>query len=135
MERGLFEIWRVGRENLPAFHLFPQHFDGSHAGKLAPKTVVVLHGRGQPHSVIFRLAGLVAQDEDDLVLDVDGEAAEHGPRAGKQRGDCVEHEFVRDGFAAFDGEGRTFEREKRIATGLFHERPKMVPSSDFFCAG
>jgi hypothetical protein len=27
---------------------------------------------------------------------------------------------VRDGFAAFDGEGRSVEREGRIAVGVFH---------------
>lgn len=122
MQRSLLEIVGVGRENLPACHFSPQHLDGSHAGELAPKTLVMLGGSGEPHAVIFRFAGLVAEDEDDLILNVDGEAAERGPGAGRQGSDGVEYEFVRDGFAAFDGEGRSVEREGRIAARLCHAK-------------
>jgi hypothetical protein len=120
MQRGLFEIVSVGRKNLPAGHFFPQHFDGSHGGELAPKTRVMLGGGGEPYAVVFSFAGLVAEDEDDLFLNIDGEASEHGPGAGREGGDCLEYKFVRDGLAAFDGEGGSVEREGRIEAGCFH---------------
>jgi len=36
--------------------------------------------------------GTGVEDEDNLVLNVDREAAEHGARLGRQRSDRVEHE-------------------------------------------
>jgi hypothetical protein len=72
--RGLFEILRVGREDLPACHLLSENLDRAHFRKLPPQTLVVLLGRGQPHSVVRRSLARVAQDEDNLVLNVNRES-------------------------------------------------------------
>lgn len=41
---------------------------------------MVLLGGGKPDSVVCAIVALVTEDEDDLVLNIDGETAEHGPR-------------------------------------------------------
>ena len=81
-QSGLFEILRVGREDLPAGHLLPEHLNRTHVRELPPQTLVVLFGCGQPHSIVRRLSALVAEDEDYLVLNVDREAAKHGASFG-----------------------------------------------------
>ena len=57
---------------------------------------MVFLGGGQPHSVVCCPIALVAEDEDNLVLNVDREAAKHGASLGRQRSDRVEHELMRD---------------------------------------
>jgi len=94
VQRCFLKILRIGWKNLPARHLLPQHLDGSHVGELPPQTPVLVFGYSEPHPVVCRLITFVAEDEDNLVLNVDREAAEHGARLGRQRSDCVEHEFV-----------------------------------------
>jgi len=81
---------------------------------------MVLIGGSEPHSVVCRLVAFVAEDEDNLVLNVDREAAEHGVGPGRKRRDGVEHECMRDGFALFDSEKAVQREEGRIATGLRH---------------
>ena len=76
MQRCFLEILRIGWKNLPARHLLPQHSDGSHVGELPPQTPVLVFGCSEPHPVVCRLITLVAEDEDNLVLNVDREAAE-----------------------------------------------------------
>jgi hypothetical protein len=112
---GLLEIRRVGRKNLPARHrlarhILPEYVDGSHAGELAPKASVVLLAGGEPDPVVGRLVWLVAEDQDNLVLHVDRKTTEHGSGPEGQRVKRVEDEFMRDGFAAFRGEGRGIRR-------------------------
>src|ERR1017187_321200 len=80
--RRFLEILSIGRKDLPARHLLPQHLNGSHVGELPPQTLVMLLGGGEPHSVVGRLVRLVAEDEDDFVLNVEGEASEH--RTGRR---------------------------------------------------
>ena len=90
-------------------------------GELPAQTLMVLLGGGEPHPVVCRLVAFVAKDEDNLVLNVDREAAEHGAGLGQQRSDGVEHEFVRNRLALFDGEDGVVQREEgRIATRLRH---------------
>jgi len=73
-------------------------------GKLAAQTLVVLHGGGEPHSVVFYLFLPFAKDEDNLVSNINGEAAEHGARLDRELGDGVEHKRVRHGLTGFDRE-------------------------------
>src|ERR1039458_9376253 len=88
---------------------------------LAAPTLVALFGSGEPYPVVGGLVALVAQYEDDLVLNVDREAAEHGMGLGRQRGDRVEHELMRDGLAPLDGEAGIVQRQQwRIAMGCGH---------------
>jgi hypothetical protein len=104
-QRGLFEILRVGREDLPAGHLLPEHLNRAHVRKLPPQTLMVLFGRGQPHSVVRRPIALVAEDEDYLVLNLDREAAKHGASLGRQRSHRVEHELMRTGYRGLMARG------------------------------
>jgi hypothetical protein len=73
-------------------------------GNSRRRLFVVLFGSSEPYPIIGSLVALVAQYEDNLVLNVDREAAEHGAGRGRQRSDHVEHEFMRDGLALLDGE-------------------------------
>jgi hypothetical protein len=72
----------------------------------------MLLGCGEPDPVVFRVAGLVAEDEDNLVPDVNREAAEHVTRGGRQRSERIEHKFMRDSLALLDGEESVLRREK-----------------------
>ena len=88
---------------------------------MLPQTLVVLLGRGQPHSVVRRPIALVAQDDDYLVLNVDREAAKHRASLGRQRNHRVEHELMWDGLSLLDGEEGVHQWEGGfIATELRH---------------
>src|SRR5713101_3001998 len=68
---------------------------------------------------------------DDLVLDIDRKAAEHGVGPGRQRSYRVEYEFMRNRLALLDGEEGVVRREGgRIATWLRHgiwgSEPKII---------
>ena len=102
---GLLEVGRVGGKNLPAGDLFPEKLDRSHAGEVAAKAFVMFVSGGEPDAIVRSMSWFLAQDENDLVADVDRRAAEHGPRDGREFGDGVEDEFVRNRFAALDREG------------------------------
>lgn len=104
-QRGFLEIRRVGGKHLPAGHLLAEHLNGSHVRKLAAETLVVLFGGAEPHPVVRIRSGLIAQDEDDLVPDVDREAAEHRVSPWRHRSERVEHELMRDVLARLGGEG------------------------------
>lgn len=128
MQRCFLEILRIGWKNLPVRHLLPQHLDGSHVGELPLQTPVLIFGCSEPHAVVCRLITLVAKDEDNLVLNVDREAAEHGARLGRQRSDRVEHEFMWNRLARLDAEQGVVRREEgRIATGLRHAIQNQAP--------
>jgi len=117
----LLEILRIRRKNLPARHLFAEQPNGPHVREISPQTRVVLLGGGQPDPVVFRAFGLVAENKDYLIPNVNREAAEHGARLGRQWRNRVEHELKRDGFALPAGEYCVVQREEVcIATGLRH---------------
>ena len=103
-QRRLLETWRIGWKDLPTGYLLAEYPNGSHVWKIAAQTLMMLFGCGEPYPVVGRLGALVAQYKDDLVLNVDREAAEHGAGLGRQRSDRLEHEFIRDGLAPLDGE-------------------------------
>ena len=120
MQRGFLEVRRVGRKNLPARHWFAKHLNGAQIGELPPQTLVVLLGGGEPNSIVGRRVALVAEDQHNLVLHVDGEATKHGTRLGRKGSKRVEHELMRDSFAP-DRKAGVIEREERdIATRLRH---------------
>src|ERR1017187_8964853 len=120
-QRRLLEIRRIDRKDLPARYLLAECLNGSHVRELAAQTLVALFGSGEPYPVVGGLVALVAQYEDDLVLNVDREAAEHGTGLGRRRGDRVEHELMRDGLAPLDGEAGIVQRQQwRIAMGCGH---------------
>jgi hypothetical protein len=61
VQRCFLEILRIGWKNLPARHLLPQHL---------AQTPVLVFGCSEPHSIVCRLITFVAEDEDNLVLNV-----------------------------------------------------------------
>ena len=76
---------------------------------------------GEPHSVICRLIALIAQCEDNLVFNVDGDAAEHVAAPGRQCGERFQHELVRDGLTLRAFEERVVRRRRGcVATGCRH---------------
>jgi len=82
---------------------------------------VVLLSGGKPYPVVRSLVTLVTQYEDNLVADINREAAEHGPGCGRQRGNRVEHELMRDNLASLGREKRVIRRQKvLIMTELRH---------------
>jgi len=89
--------------------------------ELAAQAFMMLFGGREPDPVIVRFVALVAQYEDNLVLNVDRKAAEHGVGPGRQSGDRLEHELVRDGLALLYSEVGIVQRESaRIAARLRH---------------
>ncbi len=100
--RGLLEVLRVRRQDLPASHLLPQNPDRAHAGN-PPQTLVVFLGRGEPYSVVCCPVVLVTEDEDNLLLNVDRQAA-NMDASRRERRDRVEHELMRDSFARLSRE-------------------------------
>ncbi len=128
---SLFEVLCIGRKNLPPRYLRPKHLDRSHTGEVSPQTLVVLFGGGEPHSVVGRLAGLVfiSEDEDDLVCNIDGEAAEHGASPRRQRPEGVEHKFMRHRLPPLDGKDSVVQRKNgRFASGLRHTQDTVAVS-------
>src|SRR4029077_15268755 len=121
-QRRLLEILRICRKDLPTRHLLPQHLDGSHAGEFTPQALVVLLGGGEPHAVVSRMVAFVAKDKNDLVLNIDRKAAEHGAGPGRQRSYRVEYEFMRNWRALLDGiEGVVRRAGGHVATRLRHD--------------
>ena len=83
MESGFLEIRGIDGKNLPPGHLLSQKLDGSHTGKLAAEAVVMIVSSSEPDTVIGGMTGLVAEDENYLVADINCEAAEHWVGAGR----------------------------------------------------
>ena len=118
MQRGFLEIRCIGRKDLPARHWLSEHLNGAHIRKFPPQTLVMFLGGCEPHSVVRRRIALVAENQDNLVLHIDCKAAKHGARLGRERGDRVEHELMRDGLA-LDRKGGFAEWESSlVATGF-----------------
>lgn len=121
MQRRLLEIERIGRKYLPPCYSLPEYLNRSHAWELAPQTLVVLFGGGEPHSVIRSSTAFVTEYEDNLVFNINREAAEHGASPGRPRRDRVEYELIGDDFARLWGERGLVQREKgRAATTRRH---------------
>jgi len=117
--QGCFlEIRCIGWKHLPSGYRFPQYLNRSHLGKLTAQAVVMLFARGKPHSVICDALRLVAEDQNDFVFHVNGEAAEHWPSVRRQRSDRVEDELVRNGLALLERESGTSQR--RVSARLRH---------------
>jgi hypothetical protein len=119
---GLLEIGRIGGKDLPAGDLFPKELDRSHAGEVVAKAVVIFESGGEPDAVVRSMSWSLAQDENDLVADVDRSAAEHGPRDGTEFGDRVEHEFVRNRFSPIDRERIVRRKRPRFLARVFGAR-------------
>ncbi len=83
MESGLLEVRGVDGKNLPARHLLSQKLDGSHTGKLAAEAVVMIVSSSEPDTVIGGMTGLVAEDEGNLVANINGETPEHRVGTGR----------------------------------------------------
>lgn len=64
----------------------------------------MLFNCGQPDSVIRGVSWFVAKDENDLLVDVNCEAAEHGASPGRERSKRVEDELMGDGLTRLSGE-------------------------------
>src|ERR1700674_3023621 len=87
VERSFFEIRRVHRKNLPARHLFTQDLDGAHVGKIWTQARVMRDRGGKPYSVVGGLTGFVAKDEDNFLININRQAAEHRSSPGRQGSD------------------------------------------------
>ena len=114
-----FEVGAVGGDEEPVVDLAAQRFDGANgwegvtegSGSVGRFGYI---GEHYPEAVVFGLLEGVAEHEDDLVLDVDGVAGEHGA------------DFRSEGFQGFqeEGVGRGFSlgglcrHEGRIMHGL-----------------
>lgn len=93
---------------------------------------MVLLGGGKPHSIVCGLVAFVAQYEDNLVLNVDREAAEHGTGLGRECGDRLQHELMRDSLALFDGEERLVRWERAyISMRTRHRTHGRIPGFSY----
>jgi hypothetical protein len=92
----LLGIRLLGRKDLPAHYPLPEYLNESHVRELAAETLILFFRGGEPDPVVFSRFALVAENEDDVVRNVDREAAEHGANLGRQRSDRVEHELMWD---------------------------------------
>jgi hypothetical protein len=79
----------------------------------------MVFGGGEPDSVVGGVIWFFAEDEDDLLPDVDGEAAEQGAGLGRQRSDRIEYELVWDRLARF-GEKRIERKRSRVSARFRH---------------
>src|SRR5579883_1688469 len=89
-----FEIGIVGRKKLPLRGLFAEKADRAHPRELVPQTLVVLRGGREPDAVVGGRVALLAQNEQDPVLHVHRQAAEHRPRERRKGGELVQHEPI-----------------------------------------
>jgi len=76
---------------------------------------MMLGRRCKPHAIVPRGVVPIAQNQHDLLLDVDRQTAKHRPRGRRHRGECVEHELVWRNLAPFNGDDRVIEG---MATGI-----------------
>jgi hypothetical protein len=100
-KRRLLEIFLLSGKHLPAGCTASKNLNGSHGREFAAQTFMVLVGGRQPHPVVLRVVHLIAQNEHNLVLYIDRQAAKHGMGPGGQRSDCIQHKFMRNGLALF----------------------------------
>ena len=137
MLRCFLEILSVGWKDIPGRHFLPQHSDRSHVGEFTPQTLVVLLGGGKSHAVVGPLVTFIAENQHNLVLNIDREAAEHGTCHWRQWSDRVENEFMRDRPALLDTKAGVVQREEgRIATGLRYtsdDRAPFTSASNQYC--
>jgi hypothetical protein len=80
---------------------------------------VVLGGGGDPDAVVGLGGRLVAEDQDDLVLHVDGQAAEHRARGWLKAGERVEDEAVGSGLLT----ALRRREEDVVGRGAAHQMP------------
>jgi O-methyltransferase domain/Dimerisation domain len=129
---ALLEIGSVRGEELPAGEFFSENTDGPHVGELALQACVVFVCGCEPHAVVLRsLVAFVAQDADNFLSDVNGEASEHRIRSRRDLRERVEHEFVRDRFLLLDGERIPFRHRPHdtMCASMFTQAaaPKELP--------
>lgn len=104
MQRRFLEIRSIGRKHLPARDLLSQHLNGPQIRKLAAQRRVVLFSGAEPHPVVGSRLALVAQYQNNFVLNINREAPEHEIGPGREFHKGVEHKFMRDSFALPGGE-------------------------------
>ena len=64
----------------------------------------MLGRRREPYSIVLGPVTSIAENHDNLLLDVYRHAAEHRPGGGSQRRERIEHELVRRTLAPLPGE-------------------------------
>src|ERR1700722_11637657 len=101
---GLFEIERVGGQDLPAGDRNAEGLNRPHVGEFDPEAFMVVRGGGQPDSVVDGVRGSVTEGEDNLFADVHSHAAEKRFGTRREGGKRFEGEFVWNGFAFFKDE-------------------------------
>jgi DNA-binding PadR family transcriptional regulator len=65
------------------------------------QTPMVVDRGGEPQAVVFPLLLLLPQHEDNLVFNIDCQAAEHGPGFDLDLGERIQHKLVGRGLARF----------------------------------
>src|SRR5579862_716325 len=108
-----------GRQNLPVGHCFPKDPDGPHVRKLLLQTLVVFDRGGEPDTVVVRILGLLAEDQDNFLPYINRETAKHRIGSWSERGKRVKHEFVRDGLARIDIDEELVFRKEGGSAGLW----------------
>src|SRR6185312_8249787 len=114
-QRRCFEVHRIGRQHLPVCDVPSEQPDRAHRRKFAPQALVMLGGRRQPDTVVLARVFPVTEDQDDLVLDIDGEAAKHRARVRRER---IERELVRYALASLAREQSIVEA---LGRGFAHD--------------
>jgi len=88
-------------------------------GEFTAETFMVLPRGGKPHPVIRRVLRPVAEEQNNFVLNIDRQGAEHGPGMERQRAKRLEHELMGRCLARLTREESVIPREGGgIATGL-----------------
>ena len=80
----------------------------------------MVFGGGEPHAIARECGRFVAQNENDLFLDVDCEAAEHRPRDQAGPGEPFEDELIRDRLTGLDAEDGIIDGRGSVTAGLGH---------------
>ena len=99
-ECRIFKIRCAYRKDLPARNAWPEHSYRAHSRKLVPQAPMVLRRGREPYAVVGGRIGPVAENEDDFVLDVDRNTAEHRPRDGRDGTKGIQYEVVRHRLAS-----------------------------------
>ena len=99
VEGSSFKVLGVGRKMLPSRDSGSEKLNGAHTGEVTPQTLVVFLGGGKPDTIVGRTFGFLPKREDNLVPDVNCQAAKQGTRLGGERSQGIEDELIRNSFA------------------------------------
>jgi hypothetical protein len=135
---SFLEVVCVRWNHLPVGDFLPEQLNGSHTRKLPPQTLVVFFRRRQPNAVVLGRLAPIAEDENNFLLNVYGQASEHPPRARRERFHCIEDKLVRCTLALFGNlrRNKTFgcftAASGQVSASLYlRNQPHRTPSGAF----